>query len=148
MLSGKIGGRTVFPYQPEGYYADCNTFSEPARWDTSPGEDQYRPAITGSEFASPTGSGGAGPLPQRLGGVPRLDAAQGGAQVERGRVHPPILGASAGFGQELVKMEVGWPLCGGKRRFDVESRIPAPDPQLPYAVSEVLRQVTEWSRLS
>ncbi|NUM55623.1 MAG: DUF1553 domain-containing protein [Candidatus Hydrogenedentes bacterium] len=42
LLSGKIGGRTVFPYQPEGYYADCNTFSEPARWFTSGGEDQYR----------------------------------------------------------------------------------------------------------
>ena len=42
LLSDKIGGRNVFPYQPDGYYADCNTFSEPARWDTSKGEDQYR----------------------------------------------------------------------------------------------------------
>ncbi|MCC6793724.1 MAG: DUF1553 domain-containing protein [Candidatus Hydrogenedentes bacterium] len=42
LLSPKLGGRTVFPYQPDGYYADCNTFSEPARWLTSPGEDQYR----------------------------------------------------------------------------------------------------------
>ncbi|MDZ4861347.1 MAG: DUF1553 domain-containing protein [Candidatus Hydrogenedentes bacterium] len=42
LLSPKVGGRNVFPYQPEGYYVDTNTFSEPARWDTSPGEDQYR----------------------------------------------------------------------------------------------------------
>ncbi len=42
LLSSKIGGRTVFPYQPDGYYADCNTFSEPAAWFTSAGEDQYR----------------------------------------------------------------------------------------------------------
>lgn len=42
LLSSKIGGRNVFPYQPEGYYADCNTFSEPATWPASKGEDQYR----------------------------------------------------------------------------------------------------------
>jgi hypothetical protein len=42
LLSSKIGGRNVFPYQPDGYYSDCNTFSEPASWFTSAGEDQYR----------------------------------------------------------------------------------------------------------
>lgn len=42
LLSPRIGGANVYPYQPDGYYADCNTFSEPAAWFTSPGEDQYR----------------------------------------------------------------------------------------------------------
>ncbi|HRK33700.1 MAG TPA: DUF1553 domain-containing protein, partial [Candidatus Hydrogenedentes bacterium] len=42
LLSPKVGGENAYPYQPEGYYADTNTFSEPARWDTSAGEDQYR----------------------------------------------------------------------------------------------------------
>ena len=26
LLTPTIGGRSVFPYQPEGYYANCNTF--------------------------------------------------------------------------------------------------------------------------
>ena len=42
LLSGKIGGPTVKPYQPEGYYNDCNTFTGPLIYDPSPGEDQYR----------------------------------------------------------------------------------------------------------
>jgi hypothetical protein len=42
LFSDKIGGPSVFPYQPDGYYVDTNTFAEPARWLTSPGEDQYR----------------------------------------------------------------------------------------------------------
>jgi len=42
LLSAKLGGPTVYPYQPEGYYNDCNTFTGPLVYATSPGEDQYR----------------------------------------------------------------------------------------------------------
>lgn len=42
LFSSKIGGPSVFPYQPDGYYVDTNTFAEPARWLTSAGADQYR----------------------------------------------------------------------------------------------------------
>jgi hypothetical protein len=42
LLSEKIGGPSVRPYQPDGYYADCNTFTGPLIYDASKGEDQYR----------------------------------------------------------------------------------------------------------
>jgi hypothetical protein len=42
LLSQKIGGRSVFPYQPDGYFANCNTFGGYLSWDTDHGEDQYR----------------------------------------------------------------------------------------------------------
>lgn len=42
LLSAKLGGPTVKPYQPEGYYNDCNTFTGPLLYEASPGEDQYR----------------------------------------------------------------------------------------------------------
>lgn len=37
-----IGGPSVFPYQPEGYWANCNTFRGPLIYDTSEGVNQYR----------------------------------------------------------------------------------------------------------
>jgi hypothetical protein len=42
LLSEKIGGPSVFPYQPDGYWANCNTFRGPLVYTTSEGEDQYR----------------------------------------------------------------------------------------------------------
>lgn len=42
LLSPKLGGPSVKPYQPDGYWADCNTFTGPLIYDTSTGEDQYR----------------------------------------------------------------------------------------------------------
>ncbi len=42
LLSRKVGGISVRPYQPAGYYDHCNTFAEPATWIPSAGEDQYR----------------------------------------------------------------------------------------------------------
>ncbi|MCC6490218.1 MAG: DUF1553 domain-containing protein [Candidatus Hydrogenedentes bacterium] len=42
LLSGKLGGRSVFPYQPDGYWDNCNTFRGPLIYMTDQGEDQYR----------------------------------------------------------------------------------------------------------
>lgn len=42
LLAPNIGGRSVFPYQPEGYYANCNTFGGVLAYDTDTGENQYR----------------------------------------------------------------------------------------------------------
>ncbi|MBI4556770.1 MAG: DUF1553 domain-containing protein [Candidatus Hydrogenedentes bacterium] len=42
LLSKKIGGRSVFPYQPDGYWDDCNTFTGPLIYTTDLGDDQYR----------------------------------------------------------------------------------------------------------
>ncbi len=42
LLSPIIGGRSVFPYQPEGYYANCNTFGGVLAYDTEKDENQYR----------------------------------------------------------------------------------------------------------
>jgi len=42
LLAPHIGGRSVFPYQPEGYYANCNTFGGVLAYDTDTGDDQYR----------------------------------------------------------------------------------------------------------
>ena len=42
LLSDKMGGPSVFPYQPDGYWANCNTFRGPLVYTTSNGEDQYR----------------------------------------------------------------------------------------------------------
>ncbi len=42
LLAPDIGGRSVFPYQPEGYYANCNTFGGVLAYDTDTGSDQYR----------------------------------------------------------------------------------------------------------
>ena len=42
LLSSKVGGPVIMPYQPDGYYNDCNTFRGPMVYDTSQGEDQYR----------------------------------------------------------------------------------------------------------
>jgi hypothetical protein len=39
LLSGKVGGPSVFPFQPEGIWD--NPYSDD-RWQTSPGEDRYR----------------------------------------------------------------------------------------------------------
>jgi hypothetical protein len=40
LLSDKMGGPSVRPYQPKGYWAYLNF--PPREWDDSPGEDQYR----------------------------------------------------------------------------------------------------------
>jgi hypothetical protein len=40
LLSPRIGGPSVHPYQPAGYWAYLNF--PPREWDDSPGEDQYR----------------------------------------------------------------------------------------------------------
>ncbi|MFA6242357.1 MAG: DUF1553 domain-containing protein, partial [Candidatus Hydrogenedentales bacterium] len=42
LLSDKVGGPSVFPYQPDGYWRDCNTFRGPLIYATSTGDDQYR----------------------------------------------------------------------------------------------------------
>ena len=43
LLSGKMGGPSVRPYQPRGYWAYLNF--PPREWDDSTGEDQYRRGI-------------------------------------------------------------------------------------------------------
>jgi cytochrome c553 len=40
LLAPRLGGPSVFPYQPAGYWAYLNF--PPREWDASPGEDQYR----------------------------------------------------------------------------------------------------------
>jgi hypothetical protein len=40
LLAPKLGGPSVFPYQPAGYWAYLNF--PPREWDSSPGDDQYR----------------------------------------------------------------------------------------------------------
>jgi Protein of unknown function (DUF1553) len=40
LLSERVGGPSVFPYQPRGYWAFLNF--PPREWDDSAGEDQYR----------------------------------------------------------------------------------------------------------
>ncbi len=42
ILSDKIGGRSVYPYQPDGYWDNCNTFRGPLIYTTDKGENQYR----------------------------------------------------------------------------------------------------------
>jgi hypothetical protein len=42
LLSDAMYGPSVKPYQPEGYWDNCNTFRGPLIYDTSEGEDQYR----------------------------------------------------------------------------------------------------------
>jgi hypothetical protein len=43
LLSAKIGGPTVKPYQPDGYWRDANTFGgESLEYKPAAGEDQYR----------------------------------------------------------------------------------------------------------
>jgi len=43
LLSSRLGGPSVHPYQPPGYWAYLNF--PPREWDDSPGEDQYRRAL-------------------------------------------------------------------------------------------------------
>jgi Protein of unknown function (DUF1553)/Protein of unknown function (DUF1549)/Planctomycete cytochrome C len=40
LLAPRLGGPSVFPYQPAGYWAYLNF--PPREWDASPGDDQYR----------------------------------------------------------------------------------------------------------
>ena len=40
LLASRLGGPSVFPYQPAGYWAYLNF--PPREWDASPGDDQYR----------------------------------------------------------------------------------------------------------
>jgi len=42
LMATQVGGRSVFPYQPEGYYANCNTFGGVLAYDTEMDENQYR----------------------------------------------------------------------------------------------------------
>jgi Protein of unknown function (DUF1553) len=42
MLARKLGGRSVKPYQPEGYWDHCNTFQGKLVYDQDHGEDLYR----------------------------------------------------------------------------------------------------------
>jgi hypothetical protein len=42
LLTPAIGGPSVYPYQPDGYYANCNTFGRPLNYINSPDENQYR----------------------------------------------------------------------------------------------------------
>lgn len=42
LLTRQIGGRSVFPYQPEGYWDNCNTFRGPLIYATERDAQQYR----------------------------------------------------------------------------------------------------------
>ncbi len=42
LLSPKIGGRSVKPYQPDGYWDHCNTFQGKLIYDQDHGDDLYR----------------------------------------------------------------------------------------------------------
>jgi hypothetical protein len=42
LLVDKIGGRSVFPYQPDGYWDHCNTFAGPLIYKQDHGDDLYR----------------------------------------------------------------------------------------------------------
>jgi hypothetical protein len=42
LLAKNIGGPSVFPYQPDGYWDNCNTFRGPLIYTASEGDDQYR----------------------------------------------------------------------------------------------------------
>ena len=42
LLTETVGGRSVFPYQPEGYYANCNTFGGVLAYETEKDANQYR----------------------------------------------------------------------------------------------------------
>lgn len=42
LLSEKMGGPSVYPYQPDGYWDNCNTFRGPLIYTASEGKDQYR----------------------------------------------------------------------------------------------------------
>jgi hypothetical protein len=42
LLSRDLGGRSVYPYQPEGYYANCNTFGGELSYNTEQDKNQYR----------------------------------------------------------------------------------------------------------
>lgn len=42
LLTDKIGGRSVFPYQPDGYWDHCNTFAGPLIYKQDHGENLYR----------------------------------------------------------------------------------------------------------
>jgi hypothetical protein len=42
LLVDKVGGRSVFPYQPAGYWDHCNTFAGPLIYKQDHGEDLYR----------------------------------------------------------------------------------------------------------
>jgi hypothetical protein len=42
LLTHKLGGRSVKPYQPEGYWDHCNTFQGKLVYDQDHGEDLYR----------------------------------------------------------------------------------------------------------
>jgi len=42
LLVPAIGGRSVKPYQPEGYWDNANTFTGPLIYDTDEGDNQYR----------------------------------------------------------------------------------------------------------
>lgn len=42
LLTAKEGGRSVFPYQPDGYWDNCNTFRGPLIYTTEQDAEQYR----------------------------------------------------------------------------------------------------------
>ncbi len=42
LLTPAVGGPSFYPYQPDGYYANCNTFGGDLSYPISPGEEQYR----------------------------------------------------------------------------------------------------------
>lgn len=42
LLDRDLGGRSVYPYQPDGYYANCNTFGGDLSYNTEADENQYR----------------------------------------------------------------------------------------------------------
>ena len=42
LLARDLGGRSVYPYQPEGYYANCNTFGGDLSYPIEQDENQYR----------------------------------------------------------------------------------------------------------
>jgi hypothetical protein len=45
LLTQKLGGRSVKPYQPEGYWDHCNTFQGKLVYDQDHGEDLYRRSL-------------------------------------------------------------------------------------------------------
>lgn len=144
LLSKKIGGPSVFPYQPEGIW-DVPYSS--AKWEQSEGEDQFRRGLyTFLRRSSPYPSMATFDAPSREVCTIRRTRTNTPLQALNGLNDPAFFDAARAFAQRLLREGGGDTRARADFAFRLVTARPAPEAQLQEIVEWYQKEFERLSR--